>query len=938
MVYTSRKFLVFVFSMVLVLSFFHPVFAQSAQAQMTDVKFPDAGVTPDNAFYGVKIWYQNNIRLTFASTATDKAKLESEFAAQRFAEAKAMIDAGKYTEAGVAMANAKTTLDEFEKNVNSIADDAKKMEYSSFRQSGTPADTLAALKADVFTRNQQIEVIHSEIIKNVDDKKVDEKTAAAIVNDVKEKGISVQDTFEKQKLDIAKTVADNSGVTQLEVNQALNAKEDTKGVTQFYKQKLSDEELASLRGAITQAEQDSAAAKKTGKEIPGDVVATLENAKLALRIVEQARDSKDYNRAYEKFVKTEQFVLDADKRIKDPNAVVSAGVDEFQKDIESESKQYVSDYAKAKDVLLQQYPDKKEGFEKMNEQEKKVVAVSDKLNDFSAKEFERFKTMGKSEDDARAEVAKEVAKEFEVAHGETPVPVGFFDDKKSQGNIAWNPSTGEVLSGEVKGVAGGGFVEGQKYAMNGYTYEFSNGAYTVTTPAGQKENVKFPEGYLPENRFSHGDEKYTYTSPDGTAVTYAATGVVVQNPDGTEQKTSYAKDSYKIVGGASVDVTPTGYAFASKDGAITSWEFNPATKTYTDTTTGKVFVPDASPHSDKTSYDAVKKEYVVQDPTGSGAIYEYQGSGSWKTPTGTYRATVVDAPVGYEDKKVYATASGETWAYKDGAWQSSAGSKYVPAPNNYARYENGKYVDAQGNTHEASGNAGGGYKDYSGKTWNYDSSMNTWKSDSGEAYNPSNGQTTGTGNSPVRDANSQQYQQYGAFYNKDGKVTDYGKYSGQQNFDSNVRTENGVTKQNDMNGNTWVQGADGSWSNQGGGTNNYGGEYGGQSGSSGNNGGWTQKSDGSWVGSNGESGGSSGGSWSGGSGGSGSGSWSGSSGSGYSGGSYSGGSSGGSYSGGSSGGSYSGGGGGSGYVIYQFPTTSGLTGKIIFSIQKYRLF
>lgn len=919
-----------------------------------EVTFVDAGTTPDSFAYNFELLYEG-VQETFTFDEHAKLILESEHIAERMAEANTMIDAGDYDSAKTAIEEAEESYEESQSHLEQIGEAEIKYEEIVNTEESEFHNLLEAEKAFIVNEDY-LDAIRAELGEKVNSGEVSVEVAGELINDITETATETEIIIIEEKEEIIADVAESSGVSNLEVELAVESEEEEEGVNEEYKEEVNEEEIAALEAAIVQIEKEVEEAKDEGENTNAAEI-VLENAKLKLQISEDALENGDYGKAYGQFTSAEHLVINCDRFLKNPDEnrdellEVVEYTDEITGKITEENKKFEEEYDKYKDELIAKYPEKKEMIEKEYERVKKVNELSEKIGSHYSEKMQQLIKEGKTEEEAASIVHDEWVKEYELAYGEAYVPPGFifYENEKEIteeteedegveelpiwppieieeipiGRIEWDSETGEIKSW-VDGVkGGGGFVEGYEYEHDGYKFEFEEDKYKYTTPGGVEYEVKYPENYETTNNYYRGDEKYEYEAEDGSAWTYTATGYeVVKEGEEAAKEVPYTEDTYAFVGGGSVNNEPTGYVYESDDGKATVWEYSPEYNNYIDPTSGKVYVPPVSTHVEAVEYAGEKK----YSHTYYGETWTYDSEkNTWTSDTGKKHTPVTTpAPVGYEDKREYTTDDGAKWTYKEGGvWESSTGEKYTPSPNNYNYYntETGAYVDHTGEMHETTT---GSIKDpYTGKTWSYDSTTGTWNSDSGEKYNPS------TGSTEYSEGTSEHQYSYGHSYDSSGKSTGAYSYSGgyyTQNPDGTYGyynpsgTTTAVKSVTDPStGVTWSQNADGTWSSSTGetysGSSSYasghpdsGGHIGSYSGSG------TYSGSGSY----------SGGSYDGGS---------------YSGGSYSGGDSGGggSTGGDSGGGGHSDGGGHTGMVIFAEPE-SPITGKIIHGMGKYRLF
>ena len=385
----------------------------------------------------------------------------------------------------------------------------------------------------------------------------------------------------------------------------------------------------------------------------------------------------------------------------------------------------------------------------------------------------------------------------------------------------------------------------------GYIYTYGENNYVVTTRSGVSYTQEYPVGFATTADFERGNEVYNYRSEaaDGTIVEYifSTTGYEanVESSDSATEETAseteaetvetvianheevalpYAEGTYIFEGDGVGLVGPISVTYTDNTGLVTQWDYDPTWETsLVNGESGQVFTPSEGTlyHDDVYNYDATNDEYVYS--VADGSKWHYEGDGVWKESTNgvVVQRSFVDGPVGHENAGSYTDAKGIIWSWdsSDGTWQSSSGNVFAPPPSAYGYVApDGTYTDYRGQVKPYVE----GVVDATGKPWGFDAATGMWAaSDGSKSWNMKTGEcvgcgdykyggyyTTSEGSTAPTEVRQNTYSNSYYVYNPSGTYTQYDNY---QKFDPKYRVEEGKEKQEDMNGNTWVKNADGSW-------------------------------------------------------------------------------------------------------------------------------
>src|SRR3989344_925129 len=320
-------------------------------------------------------------------------------------------------------------------------------------------------------------------------------------------------------------------------------------------------------------------------------------------------------------------------------------------------------------------PEKLAYIEQEKERAGRVQELTTKLSDEGVldKWFEELRAEGLSEEEVIAAVHEKFVDEYEVIDGHYEVP-GLYvlpgDDGRP--DVEWeitsieggpspevigigrieiietiDPETGEVKKeifgwwdsdGDGKGEnvdvvkEGGGFAFGVPYELpSGEIVTYSSIGYTITTEAGVTINIDYPEGYTPSSDYEYvyGDETYAFVTEEGDEVSFSPTGYEIEHVESGETlvEEAYVQEAVVFADGSSLDNEPTGYVLNNNDGKAYVYAYNPDTQSYTDTTTGMVFVPPTSAsHIQRTAYDSITGTYKYSY---NGVVWSTAADGTW---------------------------------------------------------------------------------------------------------------------------------------------------------------------------------------------------------------------------------------------------------------------------------------------------------------------
>ncbi len=713
-------------------------------------------VEPPTFFGG----FSTKLKFAFSSPET-KLKLSAVLTAQQIAQLEEALAEGDYKKAEAVSEDIRQT---FEKSGRWLEEfNGEGINYNEFYKGDDEFNDFLYTKRMYVQDIEKLNEIQGTILEKID---AGETTHVAVENIFKnfgEEGRVVSKFDEKQEEFIYK-VADEGGVTGLEIKYAINNEDKNIGITEYYKNYDAQDY------AVTMAKLDSLRTEIADSDKPysREVENLFDEARLRAQLSQSEIQNGHYSDGYNEFYKSqyimynlENYAEEGERALNQIDENVVVGPVELNKEIEEENKQFVEEYAQAKEIIAEEYPEELKNLDASYIVAQDVVALSEKINEVAEEELTKLEEAGKTEEEAKEIIEEKKAEEYYYNYGgkySPPEYVRVFSDEETK---------------EINYDYGGGFVKRFDYsdASHDTNYRFGDNGYSWTTWTGEKYSTPHPADYEPE-RVRRGDEvfKSEVETDDGNYnYEYYATGYKTIAPDGTETENLYSDvaDKMQFTGGALVDYDPTGYVVTYK-GEAQVWQGNPAFDNYINLADGKVFVPEVSPQEDAT-YDAEKK------------VYEYDYGGvKWEFDPATKVLTnevtkqpiptvAPDAPIGHEEEKELKTEDGTIWTYEENAekfawhWKGADGIEgdYIPSPNNYYSYddETDSYYDTRGNSYV-------GTIDYRGEKWTMQGGA--WVSEGKTTYDPKTGKTYIQVGDAIEEVGAD-YKNYGRIYDSSGK-------------------------------------------------------------------------------------------------------------------------------------------------------------------------
>ncbi len=749
------------------------------------VTFGDPGCTPaDKVCHFFEDWFED---LTGVS--------EEEQIEERYAEANALIQEGDYANAGVALNKAADSHEALQTELETLAETTV----------GTTAEQTTSTETDlqqpnselhnaikkvveteqtIQTLDNQLDAIHTELIKDVKEGTLTEETAGDVFNEVQEASVETEIAVLEEKEQAEQIISTETGVSKLEAEIVVSDVEEDTDLHEKYKKDVNHDAINSLQTAIVSIEEEIETLEATGENtVAAEKV--LDLAELHLERAEVALEDGNIGKAHGLFTSAEHLVANSDKFLENPDANRDELVElvktpqEIKEDLlKDEHAEHAGDDS-FWSGLTEKYPEHADEIKAEQERAEEVNKLF-KTTDIDQK-IKELLAQGKSEEEADGLVVDA----YTHLYGEEYIPPGTYyteikeDQKEILGGISEvaTDKKGNIIGGYYEGKLitttdikdGGGFVYGPKYTdpttSNIYEYKLeSDGTTTIeyTDVLGQTYTEELPADYNPTLEYEKGNEVHTInyesTTGENVVVELSALGYEVKTIEGRElTEEAYKEGNYPVAGGGELKIDEAiGYTNENKDGEATVYTYNPEFGNYYDLLSGLIHTPDVSSHVKKTIYDVAKGEYKL-DYGAKNYLFD-PAKNSWTLPDGkALTVQVATAPIGKENEGEVKLASGETWKYDSTGWVSSTGEKYTPSPNNYVYAQAGEsHVDP-----------------HTGKTWTAGASAKgvIWKSD-GESWDPASGTHTTADGTVVND--------YGVYSDKSGKesTTKYTGYKG----------------------------------------------------------------------------------------------------------------------------------------------------------------
>ncbi|MEK6861328.1 MAG: hypothetical protein AABY07_05135, partial [Nanoarchaeota archaeon] len=583
---------------------------------------------------------------------------------------------------------------------------------------------------NIQTLDNQLDAIHTNLIKDVNEGKLTEETAGDIFNEIQAASTETEQTITQEKEQTEEIISTETGVSDFEAELVVNSIEEDAGLHEGYKEDVNHESLLALETAIVEVEEEIENLEATGEDTTA-AEKVLSNAELHLQRAEDALESGDIRNAHGLFTSAEHLVANADKFLENPNANRDELVElvetpqEIKEELQKEEHTEHAGDDSYWSELIEKYPEHADEIKAEQERAKEInklfstIDLEQKINELLAQ--------GKSQE----EVDKLILKSYEHLYGEEYIPPGiYFTEIKEgekeilggiseivtdeKGNIIGSYYDGKLIkSTDIKD--GGGFIYNHEYTdpitRNTYEYKLGSDGKTIieyTDVLGQTYTEELPSDYTPELEYKKGNEEhiinYESSTGENVVVELSALGVEFKSTEGKElAKESYEEGNYPVAGGGELTINEAiGYTSENSKGEATVYTYNPEFKNYYDALSGLTHSYDVSSHVDRTIYDAEKGKYI-SDYGNKDYLFNPKDN-KWTLPDGkTIAVQVAIAPIGEEDKGEIKLASGEIWNFDKTTktWVSSTGEKYTPSPNNYF------YAEA-GESHT---------DPYTGKTW-----------------------------------------------------------------------------------------------------------------------------------------------------------------------------------------------------------------------------
>lgn len=296
---------------------------EPATATETAPQLPSSGITPDSPLFGLDRALEK-LRLLLAFSDKGRAKAGLENAAERIAEARAMIEKKKIDAATKAREEHKTIVSQVKKNIAALAAE------------GSPEEIKlqVEIEKEIEGQEEAVEELERKIkIKTVGDLTSEQQAAVdalitAFQNQNGELKIEIKNKKDATKIKIKQ----KTGKTEKEIEAEIKKIEDEKGINKLKESKATKQ--------ISDAETALAEAEKELSGFEGDITAAaklLEDAKDKLASAQFAKDAGKFGEAFGQARAAEALIKNAKRLIGKTEEKVKKIDVENKKEIKKES-------------------------------------------------------------------------------------------------------------------------------------------------------------------------------------------------------------------------------------------------------------------------------------------------------------------------------------------------------------------------------------------------------------------------------------------------------------------------------------------------------------------------------------------------------------------------------------------------------------------------
>lgn len=768
--------------------------------------------------------FSHKVKMAFSSPET-KLKLSAVLTSQQIAQLEEALAEGDYKKAETASEEIRQTLEKSGRWLEEF--NGEGVNYDEFYRGDDEFNDFLYTERMYVQDIEKLNEIKTTILEKVDSGETTHVAVDNIFKNIDDRGRVIA-KFEEKENEFVDKVAEEGGITALEVKYEINNEDKETGMYENYYKNYDSADYAATMGNLDALRNEIADSDRIYSR---EVENLFDEAQLRAQLAQTELQNEHYSEAYSEFYKSqyimnnlENYAEEGERALNEIDESVAVGPAELTKEIVEKNNQMIRDYELARNMLLEKYPEEKDNLDSSYIVAQDVIALSEKINEVAEQELTKLEEAGKTTEEAKKIIDGKKSEEYYYNYGGKYFPPGYVE-------VSTDDETGAIDYNYD-----GGFVKRYDYSdkASKVDYRFGDNGYSWTTWTGEKYSTPHPTDYEPE-RVKRGDEVFRtdVETEDGTYnYEYYATGYKYTAPDGTEKEIVYSDSADKVqfTGGTFVDYEPTGYVVTYK-GEAQVWQGNPAFDNYINLADGKVFVPEVSPQEDAT-YDAEKKVYEYDY---GGATWAFDSATKVLTNEVTKQAipTVApDAPIGHEEEKELKTEDGTEWTYEENAekfawhWKGADGIEgdYVPAPNNYYSYddETGNYINVKG--------------DYDDSAWymkeKWTMQGGAWISDSQITYDPKTGKTYVMFGDAIAEVGKdisegelygRKYDSSGTELNKyvyntgsyawDPRTNSYGFYgeAGLVNYDPANPTKHELKDAEGKVITTWVQDKDGRW-------------------------------------------------------------------------------------------------------------------------------
>ena len=399
-------------------------------------EFSDAGMTPNNIFYGFELWRESR-EINSAETTSEKIALEMQHLAERYSEMHQLINEGD-EKAKIAAKEAERIYSNIGGHIEQIVDESS-ISIEQIQSGDSSLHDLLEIE------NQLLNIentLHAEVVEltesQIEAGAIEEEAGSEIVTATELGGAVAGNSFFEEKEGIIDHLSES--IPEIEAEIVVAEAEKDSGIEGGYKETANTERIEELKDKIEELNGRAEALKEGGDTEGSAALETLvANAEVHLQKSEYALENEIYGRAYGQLNSAERLILNAERKISEgeidigfvkevigePVDVINGEIDDQIEDSEEIIRTYEDEAYKKR--IIEEYPERERYYKEEYERAKKSQELTDKLRAGGVmdKWFEELRAEGLSEQEVMANIGKRWDAEFKNVYGEEYMPPGF---------------------------------------------------------------------------------------------------------------------------------------------------------------------------------------------------------------------------------------------------------------------------------------------------------------------------------------------------------------------------------------------------------------------------------------------------------------------------------------------------------------------------------